>query len=289
MFAGGFSLGVDFQGGRSYVVQMPKDIAIADVRTALTKEFIDGAPEVKTYDTNDKFKITTAHLAKENGEEVDAKVLNKVYKGLQPLLAGASEKDFASKNILSSQKVGPTIVDDIKASAGLSTLLAIVAIALYILIRFRKWEYSLGAIIAMAHDVLVILAIYAIFWRIMPFSMDIDQAFIAALLTIAGYSINDTVVVYDRLREYIGLKRKGTLDETIADAVNSTLSRTLVTAVTTAITVLFLFFMGGEVLRSFSFAILVGLVVGTYSSIFIASSVVLDIQKRNESKLLGNG
>lgn len=285
MLTSGFSLGVDFQGGRSYVLQLPAGKNISDVRAALTKEFTEAAPEVKTYgSTDDKFKVTTAFLAKDNSDAADVQVLGKLYKGLEPVIGGISSADFAAKNVLSSQKVGPTIVDDIKASAGLSTILAIVAIAVYILIRFRKWEYSLGAIIAMAHDVLVILAIYAIFWRIMPFSMDIDQAFIAALLTIAGYSINDTVVVYDRLREYIGLKRKGTLDETIADAVNSTLSRTLVTAVTTAITVLFLFFMGGEVLRSFSFAILVGLVVGTYSSIFIASSVVLDIQKRNEAK-----
>ena len=194
------------------------------------------------------------------------------------------KRDF----LLSSQKVGPTIADDIKVSAIWSILFALVAIFVYIVVRFRKWQYALGATVALAHDVLVVLAVFTLGWQWLPFSLEIDQAFIAAILTIVGYSINDTVVVFDRLREYLG-ERKLNADMGIMNsALNTTLSRTLITSFTTVITVVVLFLFGGDVIKSFSFAILVGLIVGTYSSIFTASALVLDtiqwVEGRAKSK-----
>lgn len=177
---------------------------------------------------------------------------------------------------MSSQKVGPTIADDIKSSAVLSIVVSILVIGLYILIRFRKFNYSLGASVALLHDVLVVLAVFSLFWKFMPFGMEVDQAFIAAILTIVGYSINDTVVVFDRLREYLGIHHVSENQKVINTALNDTLSRTIITAFTTILVVLVLFIFGGEVIKGFTFALLVGLVVGTYSSIFVASSLVLD-------------
>jgi SecD/SecF fusion protein len=208
-----------------------------------------------------------------------------LWEGLKGLYAQAPDQaSFKDQFLMSSQKVGPTIADDIKASAVWSILFALIAIFVYIVIRFRKWQYALGATVALAHDVLVVLAVFSLGWKWMPFSMEIDQAFIAAILTIVGYSINDTVVVFDRLREDLA-DRKLTADIKIMNgALNTTLSRTLITAFTTVITVVVLFLFGGDVIKSFSFAILLGLIVGTYSSIFTASALVLDTVKWVEGR-----
>lgn len=279
MFTVGFNLGVDFKGGRSYVVQFDEAKRASDIRTALSS-YLGGAPEVKTFGAADKFKITTSYKIDENTPEIDLEVEKKLHEGLSTLMASKIDfEKFKESRILSSQKVGPTIADDIKASAIMSIIISILVIAAYILIRFRKIEYSLGAAISLLHDVLFVLSAFTLLWKIMPFSMEIDQAFIAAILTIIGYSINDTVVVFDRLREFLGLHHGGDNEDVINGAINSTLSRTINTALTTIIVVLVLFLFGGEVIRGFTFALLIGLIIGTYSSIFIASAVVLDSGK----------
>jgi SecD/SecF fusion protein len=280
----GFNLGVDFKGGRSYVVALDSDRNASEVRTALAREF-GSAPEVKTFGGDRQFKVTTTYKIQDNSETVDLEVENKLWEGLKGLYSQAPDQaSFKNQFLMSSQKVGPTIADDIKASAIWSILFALIAIFVYIVIRFRKWQYALGATVALAHDVLVVLAVFSLGWKWMPFSMEIDQAFIAAILTIVGYSINDTVVVFDRLREDLA-DRKLTADLKIMNgALNTTLSRTLITAFTTVITVVVLFLFGGDVIKSFSFAILLGLIVGTYSSIFTASALVLDTVKWVEGR-----
>ncbi len=284
MFTQGFNLGVDFKGGRSYVVSFEEGKKATELRSALSGVF-EGAPEVKTFGSDTKFKITTSYLINESGEEVDAKVEQKLYEGLTKLMANPIDfETFKADRILSSQKVGPTIADDIKASAIMSIIFSLVVISIYILIRFRKANYAIGAALALLHDVLFVLSIFTLTWKIMPFSMEIDQAFIAAILTIVGYSINDTVVVFDRLREYLSLHHGKDNEQVINSAVNSTFSRTIITAVTTILVVFVLFLFGGEVIKGFTFALLIGLFVGTYSSIFIASAVVLDTAKWFEGK-----
>lgn len=276
MFVQGFNLGVDFRGGRSYIIEVPNGQNSTDIRAALAGP-LTSAPEVKTFGSDTKFKVTTSYLIGQQGQEVDELVERKVFEGLSPILGGKVDFDtFRDKHILSSQKVGPTIADDIKSSAVLSIVVSILVIGLYILIRFRKFNYSLGASVALLHDVLVVLAVFSLFWKFMPFGMEVDQAFIAAILTIVGYSINDTVVVFDRLREYLGIHHVSENQKVINTALNDTLSRTIITAFTTILVVLVLFIFGGEVIKGFTFALLVGLVVGTYSSIFVASSLVLD-------------
>lgn len=286
IFTQGFNLGVDFKGGRSYVVEFADGKKAIELRQALTPVF-EGAPEVKTFGSDSKFKITTSYRIDDTDEEVDADVVQRLYDGLSTIMTNPVDfETFKSDRILSSQKVGPTIADDIKASAFMSILFSLVVISVYILIRFRKWNYALGATIALLHDVLFVLSIFSLTWKFMPFSMEIDQAFIAALLTIVGYSINDTVVVYDRLREYLGLHHTGDTEKVINSAVNSTFSRTIITAVTTILVVFVLFLFGGEVIKGFTFALLIGLFVGTYSSIFIGSAVVLDTARFVEKKKL---
>jgi SecD/SecF fusion protein len=276
MFAQGFNLGVDFKGGRSYIIEVPQGQKSTDIRAALTGP-LTSAPEVKTFGSDTKFKVTTSYLIGQQGQEVDEQVERKVFEGLSPILGGKVDfETFRDKHILSSQKVGPTIADDIKTSAVLSIVVSILVIGLYILLRFRKLNYSIGASVALLHDVLVVLAVFSLFWKFMPFGMEIDQAFIAAILTIVGYSINDTVVVFDRLREYLGVHHVSENQKIINTALNDTLSRTIITALTTILVVLVLFLFGGEVIKGFTFALLVGLVVGTYSSIFVASSLVVD-------------
>ncbi|MFM8513069.1 MAG: protein translocase subunit SecF, partial [Bacteroidota bacterium] len=287
MFTQGFNLGVDFKGGRSYVVALDSDRGAGDIRSALTTAY-GSAPEVKTFGSDRQFKITTTYKINDNSEAVDAEVEEKLWQGLSGLYQSKpSQETFKASYLMSSQKVGPTIADDIKVSAIWSILFALVAIFVYIVIRFRKWQYALGATVALAHDVLVVLAVFTLGWKWFPFSMEIDQAFIAAILTIVGYSINDTVVVFDRIREDLGTK-KLTADLGIMNsALNTTLSRTLITAFTTIITVVVLFLFGGDVIKSFSFAILIGLIVGTYSSIFTASALVLDTVKWMEGRSKG--
>lgn len=273
MFTRGFSLGVDFKGGRTYFVAFDKEVNTNDVRSVLLDEF-GIAPEVKTIGlTQNEVKITTSYKIDDNTEGVDTEVSNKLNTGLSKISPNYEIKD--------AQKVGPTIAHDIKISAIYSVIFTILIIFVYILIRFRRWQFGISAIIALLHDVLVLLSIFSLLNGFVPFSLDIDQAFIAAVLTVMGYSINDTVVVFDRVREYINERntKNEALPIVINNALNSTLSRTVVTGICTIAVLLVIFLFGGEILRGFSFAMLIGVIFGTYSSLFVATPFVVEMIK----------
>jgi SecD/SecF fusion protein len=277
----GLNQGIDFTGGRTYVVRFDQPVNTVDIRNSL-ESVLGESPEVITFGPSNQVRISTKYKIDENAVEVDEEVEQLLYQGLKPYLGNnVSFENFINNYRQSSQKVGPTIADDIKVQAVWAILFALVVIFLYILIRFRNWQFGLGAVAALVHDVLIILGIFSLFYEIMPFSLEIDQAFIAAILTVVGYSINDTVVIFDRIREYIGLYRKRERTEIMNLALNSTLSRTFSTSMSTFFVLLMIFLFGGEVIRGFTFALLIGVVVGTYSSLFIATPVVYDtIAKR---------
>lgn len=241
------------------------------MRTALAGTFGD-APEVKTFGSDNQVKITTNYLVDVKTTDADIKVEEKLNEGLSAVAD--------TYEIVESRKVDPTISDDIEQSAYLSIVFALIIIFAYIVFRFRKWQYGLGALIAMFHDVLVVLALFSLFHGILPFSLEIDQAFIAAILTVVGYSINDTVVVFDRIREYLGMGKKEDENEVINRALNSTLSRTINTSLSTFVVLLTIFVFGGESIRGFVFALMIGVVVGTYSSLFIATPSVIDLASK---------
>ena len=270
----GFNYGVDFLGGRSYMVEFEDAVNTEDLSKALQGAFDGNAPTVKTFGADNRVKVITAYRINDEGETVDDEVQAALFAGLAEFSNNPSE-------ILSSQKVGPTIATDIKRSALLSIIFSLIAIFLYILVRFKKWQYSLGAVIALAHDVLFVLSLFSLFHGLAWFSLEIDQAFIAAILTVVGYSINDTVVVFDRIREFQNehQAKKYSLSVIVNNALNTTLSRTIITALTTFIVLLVLFLAGGETIKGFTFALLMGVVVGTYSSIFIATPVLLEFIK----------
>ncbi len=276
---GGLNLGVDFKGGRSYVVRFDEAVSAPEVRSAMLDNFKGAGLEVKTFDQQDQLKITTSFLADNHSDAADQQVMKALNQGLE---------DFQQYNpeIVSSSKVGATIAQDVKDAAQSSVIFTLIAIFLYILIRFHKWQYGLGAIVALFHDVLIVFAGYAIA-RAFGLVLEVDQVLIAAVLTIIGYSINDTVVVFDRIREFSG-NLSGNLDTLYNNAINNTLGRTIITSLTVFIVVLILLIFGGEVLRGFSFALLIGVIFGTYSSIFIASPLALDIAhwKINKMKSL---
>jgi len=231
-------------------------------------------PQVKTFGSDNQVKITTSFMIESNEITTDEIVESKLSEGL-------ASTGFKYE-IMSSQKVGPTIADDIKDAAVWSVVFSLLVIFLYLLVRFRKWQFSLGAVVAVFHDVLIVLSIFSVFYGILPFSLEIDQAFIAAILTIIGYSLNDTVVVFDRVREYMNDNKKKGVRELINGALNSTLSRTINTSLTTFCVLLIIFIFGGEVIRGFMFALMVGVVVGTYSSLFVASPIMMDTIKKKE-------
>lgn len=282
LFTRGLNQGVDFKGGRTYVVRFDHDINTQDVARSLAESYGE-APEVKIFGERNQVKITTKYMIDSEAPEADKIVETKLYEGLQPIIGDdVSREVFLEEYRMSSQKVGPTIADDIKRKAVLAILLSLIAMFLYMFIRFRGWQFGLGAFAALTHDVLVVLGIFSLFYSVMPFSMEIDQAFIAAILTVIGYSLNDTVVVFDRIRELLGLHKKQKIFVTYNNALNSTLSRTFSTSMSTFFVLLTIFIFGGEVIRGFTFALLVGVVVGTYSSLFIATPVVFDTVKQIE-------
>jgi len=275
VYQGGFNLGLDFKGGRSYIVEMNKNIDAGTVKDALANSFEGKGVEVKTFNGPDKLKITTSYLIEDESVAANQKVRAAVEKGLQKF---ADSKPV----ILSESKVGATIADDILRQSFTSIIYALVAIFIYILLRFRKWQYSLGGIVALAHDTLIVLGMVAI-TRLFGFELEVDQVFIAAILTVIGYSINDTVVVFDRIREEIGpdpdLSNKELMIKTINQSINRTMSRTVMTATTVFLVVTVLLFFGGDVLRGFSFAMFIGCLIGTYSSIFVAAPLVIDFSR----------
>ena len=273
----GLSYGIDFQGGRTFLVRFERSVSEGNVRNALAGAF-GGIPEVKTFGSSEQMKVTTNFMIESEDKDADQVVEDKLNEGL-----GTMEGN-PSYEILSSQKVGPTIADDIKKSAWYSMIFAFVVIFLYIVFRFKKWQYGLAALLAIVHDVLIVLSVFSLLWGVLPFSLEIDQAFIAALLTVVGYSINDTVVVFDRIREYLGAVRKREMNEVIDLALNSTLSRTINTSLSTIFVLLMIFVFGGEVIRGFAFALLVGVIVGTYSSLCVATPLVIDFTKEEKLK-----
>jgi SecD/SecF fusion protein len=279
-------MGVDFKGGRSYIVAFNEPIVATNMEVVLTGYFENSSTEVKNYGGNNVMKVTTSYLIEDDSDDADEKVKQALVTGVEEFSkkqysgndSGVDSDHFA---ISSSIKVGATVADDIKDSAWKASLFSLVGIFIYIFIRFRKWQYSAGAIIATIHDTLFVFAAFAIA-NVFGISFEIDQVFVAAVLTIIGYSINDTVIIFDRIREYIGLGTTHEKSKIVNDAVNDTLARTFITAGTTLIVVLVLLIFGGEVLRSFSFALFVGVLIGTYSSIFIAAPVVLDMDKEKK-------
>ncbi len=278
----GFDYGVDFQGGRTYTVRFDKDVKVAEISNVLADDFGGSAPEVKTFGSANQVRITTKYKIDDSGENADNEVETALYNGLKEggYIGNATYEDFTTNYRLSSQKVGPTISDDIKKDAAIAITIALVMIFLYIMVRFPGWRYGAGGIISLVHDSITVLGIFSIFHGILPFSLEIDQAFIAAILTVIGYSINDTVIVYDRIREYLHIHPKRDLQVNMNDAMNHTLRRTMNTSFTTLIVLIVIFIFGGANIRGFIFALLVGIGVGTYSSVFVATPVVYDTVTR---------
>ncbi len=289
IFTKGFSYGVDFTGGRTYVVRFDKDVTSSEIREAVFKEFNEGI-EVKQFGGGSQMKITTKYMINDNSPETDKLVDEKLYNALKSHFAKPlTFEEFTSttdnpNGIISSEKVGPTIADDIKSDAVIAIILALFAIFLYIAARFRNWSWGLGGLVSLIHDALFVVSFFSIFSGILPFSLDIDQTFIAAVLTIIGYSINDSVVIFDRIREYRTLYPKRDIVTNINEALNSTLSRTMNTGGTTLVTMLAIAIFGGEVIRGFSVALIVGILIGTYSSIFVGTPIVYDFYRRKEAK-----
>ena len=278
-FFNGFDEGVEFAGGRSFTVKFDKTVNIEEVRNELKAVFGE-APIIKTVDTKNQINITTSYKIKDQGNNIDQEVEALLFKGLSKQLpAGTTYKEFDETYKQQQQKVLPSISDDLKAGATKATIFALIAICLYIFIRFRDWRYSLGTIFSLLHDVFVTLIVFSFLREVVPFPLEIDQHFIAAFLTVIGFSMNDTVIVYDRIREDSHLM-KGVDNATIINkAINQTLSRTIMTSLTVFLTILILFIFGGEVTRGFAFAMLIGVITGTYSSIFVAAPVLVDFAK----------
>lgn len=280
IFFSGFDLGVDFKGGRSYVVQFDKDVKTEEVAQALQTN-LNGLPQVKTYGSNNQISITTAYMIDVAGAETDSIIEARIYDGVKPFFNDyPSLENFRTKNVKSTIKIEASIADDIRQSSFFAGFLGILLIFAYIFIRFKRWEYAVGAIVALIHDPIIVLGVFSIFRHILPFSLEVDQTIVAAILTLIGYSVNDTVVVFDRIRETIGLHPTRTLTQNVNDSINQTLSRTVMTVVTVLLVALILFFFGGLSIHGFSFALVIGLLVGTYSSIFVASPIMVDLMNR---------
>lgn len=276
----GFSLGIDFSGGRNYIVAFDKPVSTDNVRRMLEKAFEGDMPQVITIGSDKQVRIATKYKINDNAPTIDNEIEGKLYDNLKPLLkTSVTKAEFIKENIKSSQKVGPTVADDIKRSAIWAVILAIFGIGLYIFIRFKEWGYALGAIISLAHDAIITLGLFSLFYGFLPFSMEIDQAFIAAILTVIGYSVHDTVINYDRIRENVSLFPKRDRISLINLSVNEMLGRTFSTTATVILTLLSMFIFGGETIRGFIFAMLFGIFIGTYSSVFIASPITVEMQK----------
>jgi SecD/SecF fusion protein len=281
LFIRGLNPGIDFTGGRTYVIKFDKPVVTEDIAKTLNLSFGD-LPQVVTFGSSDQVKITTKYRINETG--VDDEVDTKLYDGLKAYLPGDVSKEvFLSKYRQSSETVGPVVAADIKINAFLAVGVSLIMMFLYIFMRFRRWQYGFGAVMSLFHDVLLVIGVYSIFWGIMPFSMEIDQAFIAAILTVIGFSINDTVIVFDRLREYIPMYRKRPMKEVLNLAINSTLSRTINTTLSVILTIIAMFIWGGAVIRGFMFALLVGIGTGVYSSVFVATALMYDTSPERAS------
>lgn len=284
----GINKGIDFSGGRNYIVQFDHAVKTADIQDKLSPLFPESSLSVITIDNDSKVRISTNYKIADETEGVDEEVMHMLYTGLQDELNGMSYEDFSVSNetvgVVLTEKVGPSIASDMTQGAIWAVLLSLIAIALYILLRFRDFSFSVGAFCSLAFTSFVIIGFYSLFWGILPFSMEIDQSFIAAILTIIGYAINDIVVVFDRVREMIGLYPKQDRGEVINHSLNSTLTRTIMTSATTALVLLCIFILGGETIRSFTFAMLFGVIIGTLSTIYVATPIAYTMQRRKLAK-----
>ena len=289
IFSIGLKQGVDFKGGRSFTVRFDKSMNATEVAETLKGAF-GTAPEVKTYGLDNQLKITTVFRIDEEGPTVDEEVQNALFTGLKPYIGDTSYNDFKpgfekAKNangIMSYRKVDPTIADDIKTSALWAVFGSLFIVFLYILLRFRKVSYSIGAVVAVFHDVLIVLGVFSITYNFMPFDMEIGQSFIAAILTVVGYSLNDTVVIFDRIREFAGVNTTWKYSQVVDKALSSTLGRTINTSLTTLLVMIVIFLFGGDSIKGFMFALIVGVAVGTYSSLFVATPIMYDTTKEEE-------
>lgn len=287
----GLQYGVDFSGGRAYVVRFDKEVTANQVRAALETQF-EGGLEVKQYGTKEQhqMRITTQYKYADDAEGVTNEINELMYKALSPLYTGQiSIDDFTTTinnplGIISAEKVGPSIAHDIKRNAFIAVIFALLVIGLYIALRFKRWQYGVGGVVSLIHDAVITIGMFSLLYKVMPFSLTIDQAFIAAILTIVGYSINDTVIIFDRIRENTHLFPRRSVAENMNNAINQTLARTVNTAGTTIVVLLAMFIFGGEVIRGFIFALLFGVVIGTFSSIFVATPVAYEFLVRGKQK-----
>ena len=287
IFSIGLKQGVDFKGGRSFVVRFDQTINPTNVAESLKDVFVT-APEVKTYGTDNQLKITTVYRIDDEGTQVDEEVQSALFTGLKSYLGETTYTNFKpgfekeGAGVMSYIKVEPTIADDIKTSALYAVFGSLLVVFLYILLRFRKISFSIGAVIAVFHDVLIVLSVFSITYSFMPFDMEIGQSFIAAILTVVGYSLNDTVVIFDRIREFAGIHKNWKYSEVVDKALSSTLGRTINTSLTTLLVMLAIFMFGGDSIKGFMFALIIGVAVGTYSSLFVATPIMYDTSKKEE-------
>ena len=287
IFSIGLKQGVDFKGGRSYVVRFDQPISATDVAGTL-KDAFGTSPEVKTYGSDSQLKITTVYKIDEEGQEVDDEVQKTLFTGLKSYLGNTTYENFKpgfekqGAGVMSSIKVEPSIADDIKTSALYAVFGSLLIVFLYILLRFRKVSFSIGAVVAVFHDVLIVLGVFSITYSFMPFDMEIGQSFIAAILTVVGYSLNDTVVIFDRIREFSNTHKDWKYSKVVDSALSSTLGRTINTSLTTLFVMVIIFLFGGDSIKGFMFALIVGVAVGTYSSLFVATPIMYDTSKKEE-------
>ncbi|GGG90267.1 protein translocase subunit SecDF [Polaribacter pacificus] len=283
----GLKQGVDFKGGRSYVVRFDQPMNSSEISSNL-KDVFGTAPEVKTYGASNQLKITTAFKIDAEGNSVDEEVQSALYQGLKSYLGTTSYEEFkpgfqkAGSGIMSYRKVDPTIADDIKVDALWAVFGSLLVVFLYILLRFRKVSFSIGAVAAVFHDVLIVMGLFSLLYNFMPFDMEIGESFIAAILTVVGYSLNDTVIIFDRIREFAGIHTKWDYTKVVDKALSSTLGRTINTSLTTLLVMMAIFLFGGDSIRGFMFALIIGVVVGTYSSLFIATPIMFDVSKKEK-------
>ncbi|WP_299889967.1 protein translocase subunit SecDF [uncultured Lacinutrix sp.] len=289
LFTNGLDQGVDFVGGRTYQVRFDQPVSASEISKTLSDPAVFGSANAKTFGPDNQLKITTKHRIDEATEEADEEMRKTLFTALQPHLNGMDyaafidNKEGKTVGLLKKYKVSPTIADDIKKASFWAVLGSLIVVFLYILLRFKRWQFSLGAVAAVFHDVLIVLGVFSVTYKFMPFSMEIDQAFIAAILTVIGYSLNDTVVVFDRIREFFNEHTNWPFNKVIDKSLSSTLSRTLNTSLTTLVVLLAIFIFGGESIRGFMFALIVGVIVGTYSSLFIATPIMYDTVKKGDA------
>ena len=289
LFARGLNQGIDFSGGRNYVVKFERPVSTTELQEALAPQFPGASTSVITIESSNQVRVSTNYKITEENAGTETEITDKLFEALKPYLRDdMTAEEFsttdASQGIVSSQKVGPTVADDMRTEAYIAVIIALIAMFLYILLRFRNVAFSIGALAAVAFTAFSIIGFYSLFYGILPFAMEIDQTFIAAILTVIGYQINDTVVVFDRVRENVGLYPKQDFFTTINKSINSTLGRTIMTSCSTLLVLLCIFILGGDSIRSFTFAMLFGVIIGTLATIYVASPVAYLTDARRNAK-----